>query len=601
MSAPRPSRPRLARVIRNVRLTGRLARDAAPKQMLLVALVTTLAAVIGPLTLLMTGRLIDGVAARPSSWQDARLLMPVLALGGLAVIAKVLGAFSERLNDNFSDRVWLTAHKRFIAHVAAADLSLFDDSAWHDRLTRARGDVNWRPYSLAITLVHILGSSVTLLTLFAALAILDARLLVLGVLSVIPTALMRLRSNQRYYELFWRTTKREREHDYLVRLASEPTFAKDVRAFGLAGHLVERARAASLDRIDHKLRHYRTATGLDAIGAVIASAILVVAYLAIADAGAQGTLSVGDIAAIFGAFASLTAHLSATLQALVVVDQHAQFLDDYFAFMAIEPQIKSPASPRPVPLPLKEIELDDVSFRYAGHGHDALSHVSLRVKRGQMVALVGDNGAGKSTLVKLLLRFFDPTEGVVRFGGIDARALDPEQLRARVGVLFQDYGQYELSLKDVIGFGRIDQPFDPQRAEVALAAAQATGIVEELGDGMASVVGRLFEGGHDLSGGQWQRLALARLIYRDADLCILDEPTANLDPAAETQVFEELRGLLADRMGIIISHRFATVRTAHEILVLDQGRVLERGDHEQLMAHGGKYADMFLKQAAAYR
>lgn len=601
MTAAKPSRPRLGRVINNVRLTIRLARDAAPRQLLLVGLVTAFGAVIGPLTLLATAHLIDGVAARPPSWQDARVLGPVLALGGLAVLTKVLNAFSERLNDNFSDRVWLVAHKRFLAHVVAADLGLFDDPAWHDRLTRARGDVNWRPYNLTLTLIHILGSSVTLLTLFTALAILDARLLVLGVASVFPTAIMRLRTNQRFYEIFWKTTKREREHDYMVRLASEPLFAKDIRAFGLGTHVVDRARAASLDRIEHKRRHYRMATGLDAIGAVIAAAILVVAYIAIADAGTHGTLTVGSIAAVFGAFASLTAHLAATLQALVVVDQHAQFLDDYFAFLAVEPQIKAPPSPTPVPSPLDEVALDKVSFRYPGHARDALSDVSLTVKRGQIIALVGENGAGKSTIVKLLLRFFDPLSGAVRFGGVDARALDPIALRARVGVLFQDYGQYELALTDVIGFGRIDEPFDTAKAERALAAAQATGIVDELGHGLSSVVGRLFEGGHDLSGGQWQRLALARLIYRDADLCILDEPTANLDPAAEREVFESLRGLLADRMGIVISHRFSTVRTADEILVLEDGRVVERGPHDALMAQGGKYAEMFLKQAAGYR
>lgn len=593
--------PRPMRVVKNVRHTIAMARDAAPGRMLGVVVVSAVTGVIGPLTLLATAHLIDGIVARPTSWTQPSVLWPVVALGVLAAVARVLGAFSERLNDTFSDRVWLVAHKRFLAHVAQVDLGLFDDPKWHDRLERARSDVGWRPYSLTATLINILGSSVTLLTLFSALFVLDPRLLLLGVASVVPTAWMKLQTNRRYYDLQWTTTKREREHNYMVTLASDPTYAKDVRAFGLGSHVVERARAASLDRMEQKARLYRRANALDTVGALLASGVLLVAYFAIADAGTMGTLSVGEIAAIFGAFTSLTAHLAATMGSLVTIDQHAQFLDDYFAFMALEPTIVAPAQPTPMPTPLDSVSLERVSFRYGGRDHDALGDIDLTVKRGQVIALVGENGAGKSTLVKLLLRFFDPSAGTVRFGGVDARALDPIVLRQRVGVLFQDYGQYELALTDVIGFGRVDEPFDEARAALAIEKARASEIVTELGQGMQSVVGRLFEGGHDLSGGQWQRLALARLIYRDADLWILDEPTANLDPAAEQEIFEELRTLLAGKMGIVISHRFSTVRNADEILVLENGRVVERGNHDALMTLDGRYADMFRKQAEGYR
>jgi ATP-binding cassette, subfamily B, bacterial len=593
--------PRPLRVLKNVRHTIAMARAAAPGRMLAVIAVSAVTGVVGPLTLLATAHLIDGIVARPASWTHASVLWPVIALGVLAAIARVLGAFQERLNDTFSDRVWLVAHKRFLAHVANVDLGLFDDSKWHDRLERARADVGWRPYSLTATLINILGSSVTLLTLFSALFVLDPRLLVLGVVSVLPTAWMRLQTNRAYYQLHWTTTKREREHDYMITIASHPMYAKDVRAFGLGPHVVERARNASLDRMEQKARLYRRANALDSVGAVLASAVLLVAYFAIADAGTTGSLSVGEIAAIFGAFTSVTAHLASTMGSLVTIDQHAQFLDDYFAFLALEPTIVAPPQPKAVPAPLDHVALEGVSFRYGGRDHDALGDVDLRVQRGQVIALVGENGAGKSTLVKLLLRFFDPSSGVVRFGGVDARDLDPTELRKRIGVLFQDYGQYHLLLSDVIGFGRVDEPFDEARAWAAIEKARATEIVKELGGGMKSVVGRLFEGGHDLSGGQWQRLALARLIYRDADLWILDEPTANLDPAAEQEIFEELRGLLAGRMGIVISHRFSTVRMADEILVLENGRVVERGNHDALMRLDGRYADMFRKQAEGYR
>ncbi len=603
--------PRPARIWRNVRATLALAWEAAPRQMGTVLALTVVSAVLTPLTLLATGRLIDGIAAHPSSWRDHRVLFPVLALGGLAVLNQSLQAFTGRVHDVFSDRVWMSAHKKFLLHVATADLALLDDPAWHDRLQRARADVGWRPYNLTLTLIHIFSSTITLVTLCSALFVLDARLVPLGVLSVLPVALMKLRTNRRFYELFWRTTRREREHDYMVQVASEPHFAKDVRAFGLAQHVVDRAKAMSLDRLEQKRRLYRDANVLDLLGGAGSASLLLVAYIFIAGAGTRGTLSIGDVAAIFGAFTALTSNLGATLGSLVTVDEHAQFIDDYFSFLAIEPTVRAPAVAKALPERITRVALENVSFRYPGHDEErgALAGVDLEVRAGEILALVGENGAGKSTLVKLLCRFFDPDEGRIVFSGpvdgvdvaVDARAADPERLRDRIGVLFQDYGAYELEVQDVLRFGRISLPFDRERAERALASARADGIVDEIGHGLGSVVGRLFEGGHDLSGGQWQRLALARLIYRDADVWVLDEPTANLDPAAEAEIFAELRGLLRGRIGIVISHRFSTVRTADQIVVLERGRVVERGTHDTLMSKRGRYAEMFDLQARGYR
>ena len=600
--AVKGSRPR--RIARNVRLTLRLAWQAARPQMSWVIALTVVTAVITPVQLLATGKLIDGIAAHPTSWRDDVVFWPVLALGALAVINQTLQALIGRVHDVFSDRVWLAAHKNFLRHVAAADIALLDDPAWHDKLTRARADVGWRPYNLTLTLIHIFSSTITLITLCTALFVLDPRLVPLGVLSVLPAALMKLRTNERFYKLFWQTTRREREHDYMVTIASDPRFAKDMRAFGLGDHVVERARALSLNRLEQKRSLYKSANYRDLIGGLGSAALLLVAYAFIVDAGARGTVTVGQVAAIFGAFTSLTAHLGATLGALVTVDQHAQFLDDYFSFLAITPSITAPPAGKLKALPARitRVSLERATFRYGGEGKTpALVDVDLEVKAGQIVAVVGENGAGKSTLVKLLLRFFDPHSGCVRFDGVDARELDPGALRERVGVLFQDYGAYELEVQDVLRFGRINLPFDRPRAEQALRAARADVVVQEIGNGLQSVVGRLFEGGHDLSGGQWQRLALARLIYRDADLWILDEPTANLDPEAEAEIFAELRTLLQGRMGIVISHRFSTVRSADQIVVLAGGRVVERGTHEELVALQGRYAQMFDLQARGYR
>ncbi len=600
-TAAAPAAQRLSRIARNVRATVRLAWDAAPHQIVGVGAITVVYGLIGPVTLWFTKLTIDAIAAKPTVWSEPALLWPVLGLGAMAVVNKALGSFVDRLHDVFSDRVWMVAHKRFLLHVATADLALLDDPSWHDRLTRAKADVAWRPYNLTITLIHSLSSSITVVTLLSALYFLDPPLLLLGLLSVVPHTAMKLRVNKRFYELFWTTTRREREHDYLVDVATDARFAKDVRAFGLAEHVVDRAKRHSADRLEHKRRLYRDANRGDFLGSMASAVILVVAYLLIARGATSGKLTVGDVAAIFGAFTALTGQLGALLQSVARIDEHASFLDDYFGFLAIEPTLRAPPHPLPMPERLTSLRLERASFTYPGQSAPALTDVDLELRAGQIVALVGENGAGKSTLVKLLLRFFDPTTGTVRFDGSDAKELDPAALRARVGVLFQDFGIFELEVKDVIGFGRIELPFDEARADAALRAARADEVVRSFGKGIDSVVGRVLEGGHDLSGGQWQRLALARLIYRDADLWVLDEPTANLDPTVEAEVFAELRDLLQGRMGIIISHRFSTVRGADQILVLERGRVIERGTHEQLMSLGGRYAAMFTLQATGYR
>jgi ATP-binding cassette, subfamily B, bacterial len=242
-----------------------------------------------------------------------------------------------------------------------------------------------------------------------------------------------------------------------------------------------------------------------------------------------------------------------------------------------------------------------VTFSYPGGTGPAVAGLSLHIRSGELLALVGENGAGKSTVVKLLLRFYDADSGSVRVGGVDLKDLDPEALRRRIGVLFQDYATYELTIRENVVMGRPDVPVDDARVLEALQDSRSDFLVEKMPNGLDSKVGRLFEGGHDLSGGEWQRLALARIMYRDADIWILDEPTSSLDPEAEAGIFSELKENLKGRIGIVISHRFSTVRIADRIAVIDDGRVMELGTHEELLLAGGRYARLFELQAAGYR
>lgn len=304
---------------------------------------------------------------------------------------------------------------------------------------------------------------------------------------------------------------------------------------------------------------------------------------------------------VIGAFTSVSGTLANISSTFVSVDQHTTFLDDYFSFLAIDPLIPIPASPVPLPPVIESIDFDGVTFTYPGGREPAVQGLDLHIRGGELVALVGENGAGKSTLVKLLFRFYDPDRGDVRVGGVDLKNVHPEELRGRVGVLFQDYANYELTVRDNVVMGRPDAAADDQRVMEALRRSRSEWLVRKMPSGLDSKVGRLFEGGHDLSGGEWQRLALARIMYRNADIWILDEPTSSLDPEAEAAIFAELKENLRGRIGIVISHRFSTVRIADRIAVIADGHVAEFGTHDQLLRSGGRYAELFEIQAAGYR
>ena len=302
------------------------------------------------------------------------------------------------------------------------------------------------------------------------------------------------------------------------------------------------------------------------------------------------------------AFTTVAGSLGQISSTFAAVDQHTTFLDDYFSFLSITPLVPVPAAePADAKWHIDSIDFDRVTFQYPGGTEPAVKDLNLHIRRGELVALVGENGAGKSTLVKLLLRFYDADAGSVRVGGIDLKDLDPELLRSRIGVLFQDYATYELTVRENVVMGRPGPEVDDARVTQALRNARSDWLVNRMPNGLDSKVGRLFEGGHDLSGGEWQRLALARIMYRDADIWILDEPTSSLDPEAEAAIFAELKENLRGRIGIVISHRFSTVRIADRIAVVADGRVTELGSHDELLRARGRYAALFELQAAGYR
>jgi ATP-binding cassette subfamily B protein len=404
------------------------------------------------------------------------------------------------------------------------------------------------------------------------------------------------------YEFFYKETPEEREREYMGDLLAQPRTTKEIRAYVLADYLLGRHRKLSEDLFTLREQMYKSATRVSMLTGFVSGTTLALAYLFVAVQGVAGAIDPGGVVLVIGAFTSVAGTLGNISSTFVAVDQHTTFLDDYFSFLAIEPLVPVPAIPHPVPdWHIDRIEFDNVSFSYPGGTGPAVSGLSLDIQHGELMALVGENGAGKSTLVKLLLRFYDPDRGSVRVGGVDLRDLDPAALRSRIGVLFQDYASYELTVRENVVMGRPYGAPDDTRVLEALRDARSDWLLRKMPKGLDAKVGRLFEGGHDLSGGEWQRLALARIMYRDADIWILDEPTSSLDPEAEAGIFAELKENLKGRIGIVISHRFSTVRIADRIAVVADGRVTELGTHDELLAARGRYAQLFELQAAGYR
>ena len=501
----------------------------------------------------------------------------------------------------FVRRVQLEAERRLLAQASRLDLGHFDNSDWHDRLARAKRDISWRPGDLTWSVLGLSGNIVTIVLMASLLASLHWVLVILALAGAVLSLILERRVTSRLYEFFYKETPEEREREYVGDLLVQPRTTKEIRAYVLADYLLGRHQNMSESLFKLRQEMYRSGTRISILSGLITGTALALAYVFVALRGAAGTIDPGGVVLVIGAFTSVSGTLSNISSTFVSVDQHTTFLDDYFSFLAIDPLIPIPASPVPLPARIDSIDFDNVTFTYPGGREAAVDGLDLHIRGGELVALVGENGAGKSTLVKLLLRFYDPDRGAVRVGGVDLKNVHPEALRGRIGVLFQDYANYELTVRDNVVMGRPDVAADDERVIEALRRSRSEWLVKKMPSGLDSKVGRLFEGGHDLSGGEWQRLALARIMYRNADIWILDEPTSSLDPEAEAAIFSELKENLRGRIGIVISHRFSTVRIADRIAVIADGRVAELGTHDELLRSDGRYAQLFELQAAGYR
>ena len=594
---------RAQRVRKNLMQGMALAWAASPKSLLRYSLLGMVNSTMQPIAVFLGAALVNRIAeARLHTIQFNDMLTIVLGLWIVAAVQRSISAYMGYGRNLFVRRVELEAERRLLAKASKVDLGHFDNSNWHDRLARAKRDVNWRPGDLTWSVLGLSGNIITIILMASLLASLHYVLVILAIGAAVLSLALESRVTSRLYAFFYKETPEERERGYMGDLLVQPRNTKEIRAYTLADYLLGRHRNLSDGLFKKRELMYKSGTRVSLITGLVTGTTLALAYLFVAIKGAEGSIDPGGVVLVIGAFTSVSGTLGQISSTFVAVDQHTTFLDDYFSFLAIEPLVHIPDKPRGLPRLFSDgIQFDNVTFSYPGGTAPAVAGLNLDIHSGELIALVGENGAGKSTIVKLLLRFYDADKGSVKVGGLDLKEVDPEILRSRIGVLFQDYANYELTVRENVVMGRPDVPLDDDRVMKALRDSRSEWLVKKMPNGLDSKVGRLFEGGHDLSGGEWQRLALARIMYRDADVWILDEPTSSLDPEAEAGIFSELKENLKGRIGIVISHRFSTVRIADRIAVIGDGRVTELGTHEELLKAKGRYSELFELQAAGYR
>lgn len=594
---------RIGRVKKNLKQGLALAWAASPKLFMRYTLLGIFNAVMPPISVYLGAVLVNKIAAAKSESLEFQDILPIIiGLWTTIVVQRTVGSYLGYGRNLYVRRVELEAERRLLAKASKVDLGHFDNSDWHDRLARAKRDVSWRPGDLTWSVLGLSGNIVTILLMAGLLASLHYILVVLALLAAVLSLVIESRVTTRLYKYFYKETPEERERGYIGELLIEPRTTKEIRANVLADYLLERHRNISEDLFTQRAKMYRSGIRISMLSGIVTGTTLALAYVFVAMRGLQGTIDPGGVVLVIGAFTTVSGSLGQISSTFVAVDQHTTFLDDYFSFLAIQPLLPVPANPLVIADgTINEIEFKNVTFSYPGGTGPAVENLNLKISGGEMVALVGENGAGKSTLIKLLLRFYDVQQGSVCVGGIDVRDMDPERLRSRMGVLFQDYANYELSVRENVVMGWPYDKADDERVKKALKDSHSEWLVKKMPKGLDSKVGRLFEGGHDLSGGEWQRLALARIMYRNADIWILDEPTSSLDPEAEAAIFAELKENLKGRIGIIISHRFSTVRIADRIAVVDEGHIKELGTHQELLAANKRYARLFEIQAVGYR
>ena len=589
-----------------------------------LATATVLAGIVPAITAYVAKLLIDAVVRAIAVRADPSLppnvtfgpltldaVGTVVLLAGAQFAIYALSSFLSTLRNVcqqlLQERVTNQIQLEIMDHAAKLDLAFFEDSASYDLLRRAQQGSTSRPLFMVSGVFGLIQTAIAFVSMIALLIALSPLLALVALIAPVPAFIADTRYGWRGYSFARWASPLRRRMDYLTTLVTTDTYAKEVKLFGLGGYFIERFRRLSGIYQDRQRGLVVARYFAGFVWSTITTLAGSLTYLYVALQAIAGRLTLGDLTLFTQAASSVQNSVQGLLSGFGSMYENNLYLNDLFELLAtpvgIEAAASAGAETRPAPDPVSapaELVFEGVSFRYPGRDTDALTDVGFRIAPGETVAVVGRNGAGKSTLIKLVTRLYDPTEGRILLDGIDLRELEPAAVRRLIGGMFQDYVTYQATAAENIGLGELDRFEDREAVEAAARKAGADSLLDRLADGWDTPLGKWFDGGVELSGGEWQKVALGRAFMRDARILLLDEPTSALDAQAEFELFARLRSLASGRTAIYISHRFSTVRQADRILFLEHGRLIEQGTHAELMALNGRYAHLFALQAAAY-
>ena len=567
----------------------------------------TLAGALLPAAQAWVGKLIvDGVVAAIQHGQDHQQAQSVFYLLlvelGLILLSTGVGQARRLIQQLTQLKLANQIRGEIIAKALTLDLAFFEHPEYYDKLQNARREGGYKPVELINDTFQIVQNAITLASFAFLLLRFSPWLVAILVLTSIPAFIAETRYSGQGFRLLSRRAPESRQINYLSRLLTEDSSAKEIKLFDLGGTLLARYLTLfeKFFREDKALACQRAVAGFS-LG-LIATLGFYGSYAWIVWHTVQRQISLGDMTLYLAIFRQGQTTFQSILYAVSSIYENNLFMSNFFEFLGMTPQLAIAAEPKVLPAILRSgIEFRNVGFRYPDNGAWALRNVNLLIRPGEKIALVGHNGAGKTTLIKLLSRLYDPAEGAILIDGIDLRDIDPRALRQKIGVIFQDFVRYHLPVKENIGFGQIDAAADFDRIVASARKSGADAIIEGLPESYDTMLGRWFSGGQELSLGQWQKIALARAFMREAEILVLDEPTASVDAQSEYEIFRHFQELTAGKMAILISHRFSTVRMADRIAVIEAGGISEIGSHAELIERNGTYARLFSLQAEGYR
>jgi ATP-binding cassette subfamily B protein len=599
-----------ARAIRNtwrslVRVFG-LVWSTSRRLTIALAAVTLLQSVVPVAQVWLAGRLIDEVvhAIGKGGGDDHVRPVVILAVAQLLLflgssLLQTLGNISQQL---LQEQLAIHVQLLIMEHANSLDLADFENAAYYDQLQQAQRESANRPVAMVAGVFSLVRTAITFATMIALLIGLSPWIAAAALLSPIPAFISGSRYGWWGFQQMRRQSPTRRLMSYLTTLLTTDEFNKEIKLYTLGDHFIDRYRTIAGDYYQDTrrllVRRYLSGFGWGALTIVASSGtFLYVALLAV-----RGTISLGALTVFTQAAQQVQSAFQGMLGGVQGIYEHGLYLSTLYDLLDRQPAIQAPANPVPVRRPFQRgIEFRNVTYRYPDKETPAVDNVSFTIVPGETIALVGRNGAGKTTIVKLLGRLYDPESGQILIDGHDIRDYDPRELRREFGMMFQDYAAYQLSARENVGVGNVERVGDLAAIARAAERGGADDVIAGLPKGYETTLGKWFEGGHQLSGGEWQKVALSRAFMRDAQILILDEPTAALDAQAEHDLFSRIKSLAEGKIALFISHRFSTTRMADRILVLDQGRLIEQGTHQELMALGGQYSHLFELQAASYR